>query len=133
MKAEADSITGQGAPTARPTRRNGWFESTTTGAFVLARQWPPRFDLRAETCFASANRRRLALQVRQDLWRELKDLRGFSPVVKALSYDQGIKLVAGGRLNSSVAPEGVIERISELLDDPEKRGRWMYWAQEAAS
>ncbi|QRF68476.1 hypothetical protein GQA70_11440 [Ponticoccus alexandrii] len=99
---------------------------------MLSRQWPPRFDLRVETGFPVANRRRLALQVRQDLWRELKDLRGFSPVVQIDAGDKGIDLVAGGRLQAAATAE-VISRLEALLDDPAKRARWMSWALERTS
>lgn len=132
MRADAKAIAGQGGPTARPTRRNGWYERATPDSYVLSRQWPPRFDLRVETGFPVANRRRLALQVRQDLWRELKDLRGFSPVVQIDAGDQGMSILAGGQLQAGATPQ-VVSRLEALLDDPAKRVRWMSWAQERTS
>ncbi|MEQ9449456.1 MAG: hypothetical protein RLN70_11220 [Rhodospirillaceae bacterium] len=132
MGAEAESIAGQGAPTVRPGRRNGWYESAAAGRYVLARHWPPRFDIHAETRLPNANLKRLALQVRQDLWRELKDLRGFSPVVEVSQCDQGLSLVAGGRLNAA-APSAFELRISALLDNPANRERWLSWARGRTS
>lgn len=132
MVAEADSIAGQGAPTARSGRRNGWYESAAAERYVLARHWPPRFDICAETRLPIANRRRIALQVRQDLWGELKHLRGFSPVIEVSQCDQGLSLVAGGRLNAA-APSTLGSRISALLDNPANRERWLSWARERTS
>lgn len=128
----ADSTAGQGASICRPLRRNGWYEASGPEGYVLSRHWPPRFDISARTHLPKADRRRLALQVRQDLWRALKDLRGFSPVVQLRTYDHGLDLVAGGRLMAA-APAGTQARVSTLLDDPAYRERWMAWAKGRSS
>jgi hypothetical protein len=132
MMASAEDMTGQGAFLRRPARRNGWFEAAGPEGLVLARHWPPRFDIRARTTLPLVHKRRLALQVRQDLWRALKDLRGFSPVVQLCVNDRGLDLVAGGRMHSP-APQGTEARISALLDAPAYRDRWLSWARERAA
>ncbi|KUF12038.1 hypothetical protein [Pseudoponticoccus marisrubri] len=112
-----------------PVRRNGWHVSADAERLVLARHWPPRFDLAAMSAFPPVRRGRLARQVRQDLWRLLKGLRGFSPVIEIAAAEGGVRLQAGGRVDGAV-PAGTADRIKALLDDPAHRARWIGWARE---
>ncbi|MBV7393857.1 hypothetical protein [Mameliella sediminis] len=112
-------------------KRNGWHISENTDSYVLARQWPPRFDISAMSEFPPAKASRLARQVRQDLWRKFQHLRGFSPVVEISTTKVGMTVRAGGRLTGR-APRDAENQIKELLDSPAHRARWLTWAAEGA-
>ncbi|MEM1266882.1 MAG: hypothetical protein AAGI50_12795 [Pseudomonadota bacterium] len=73
---------------------------------------------------APASRARLAHQIRQDLWRALRDVRGFSPVIVVEHRDLMACITAGGWLLRP-APPGTASRIARLLDDPGLRRRWL--------
>lgn len=111
-------------------RRNGWFESRSADRFVLARHWPARLDISAEAAFPRLGRARLARQIRQDLWRVLKDLRGFSPVIIIDATEPGLIVKAGGRVQTRRAtPQDTAQLIAALLNDPAHRMRWSRWAR----
>lgn len=107
--------------------RGGWYVQRDGGRYVLARHWPPRFDVCAVSVFPPVRAGRLAQQIRQDLWRILKGLRGFSPVVQIDASDEGCKVHAGGRLVGN-APKEIESHIRNLLDSPTHRARWLSWA-----
>lgn len=113
-------------------KRNGWYINHDADQFVLARHWPPRFDVSAQSAFPPAEPSRLARQIRQDLWREFRHLRGFSPVVKVAATEHGVSVRAGGRLMSR-APRDTESRIQNLLDSPAHRLRWLKWAGKGAA
>lgn len=115
--------------TSRSDRRNGWHVLREDGAVTIARHRPPRFDVAAETVFAAVRPARLAHQVRQDLWRALSRLRGFSPVVRVESSHAGLRVIAGGRVDGALAKDQVASRITALLEDPANRARWAAWAR----
>nr|WP_053079072.1 hypothetical protein [Puniceibacterium sp. IMCC21224] len=96
---------------------------------TLARHLPARFDISAETRLPPARRGRLAMQIRQDLWRKLRGLRGFSPVIQICAECEGVHVRAGGRLMVGSTPAGTVEKIDALLNDPVLRARWMRWAR----
>ncbi|MEM9427938.1 MAG: hypothetical protein AAGA32_00370 [Pseudomonadota bacterium] len=73
---------------------------------------------------APGSRARLAHQIRQDLWRALRDVRGFSPVIVVERRDRMARVTAGGWLLRP-APPGTAARIARLLDDPGLRRRWL--------
>ncbi|MBL4811225.1 MAG: hypothetical protein JKX69_02440 [Rhodobacteraceae bacterium] len=112
-------------------RQGGWFVLRGDGALTLARQLPPRFDVAAQTCFAlppgaAVSRQRLAQQIRQDLWRALRGLRGFSPVVRVVRAGDLLKVMAGGRVAARKFPKAETERqIAALLAAPKQRARWL--------
>ncbi len=91
---------------------------------TLCRQSPPRFDVAAATELPMADPLRLAHQIRQDVWRALQNVRGFSPVVRIERAAEGTKVTAGGRVSGSVAPV-LVERIAEVLASPANRRRWL--------
>ena len=95
------------------------------GALVLARCLPARFDLAAETVLAGdVGRRRLAHLVRQDMWRMLRHLRGFQPVVRVARVPGGLHLRAGGAVAGRFARKVAEAQIAGLLADPGHRARW---------
>ncbi len=108
-----------------------WHVRAEGGRYTLARRWPPRFDVSATSAFPPARPDRLARQVRQDLWRLLRGLRGFSPVIQIDATEVGLSLRAGGQV--ARCPAGTEARIQALLDDPAHRARWLSWARERAA
>lgn len=115
---------------ARPLQ-GGWFDARGAGVYVLARHWPPRFDVAASSPFPPARRGRLARQIRQDMWRAFKHLRGFSPVVQVDATETGLTVTAGGRMMTRQPLEpNLVGDIQALLDSPVHRTRWLNWAQE---
>jgi len=109
--------------------KNGWHSQTEPGALSVARRLPVRFDVSAVTTFPRARKGRLAHQIRQDLWRVLRDLRGFSPAVRVEDLDAGLRVTAGGRCDGAAPRAQAEERIAALLADPGKRARWLAHAR----
>ncbi len=109
-----------------------WHTLRDAEVLTLARRLPPRFDVEASAEFPPLRRGRLAHQVRQDLWRRLKRLRGFSPVVEVRRRPSGLRVRAGGQVEGRVPP-GTSEAIAELLHDPALRARWRVHAQLRAT
>ncbi|MFB9149746.1 hypothetical protein [Roseovarius ramblicola] len=105
--------------------RDRWHVIEEEGALVLARRLPARFDLAAETVLTGqVGRRRLAHLVRQDMWRALRHLRGFAPVVRVARIPGGLHLRAGGAVAGRFARADAEARIAALLADPGRRARW---------
>ena len=105
--------------------RDQWHVIEEGKTLTLARRLPVRLDLAAETVLPGATgRQRLAHRVRRDLWRLLRDLRGFAPVVRVRREDTGMHVVAGGEVAGRV-PSGTRARVAALLNDPRHRARWM--------
>lgn len=65
------------------------------GAWIEARHWNVRWDLAVQTTLPRLRDTRLARAVRQELWRELRDLRGFRPAVKVALGKTGVTVTAG--------------------------------------
>ena len=94
------------------------------GALTLARRWPVRFDLAVEGRLADASRVRVAHRVRQDMWRVLRDLRGFAPVVRVWRVPGGLHVRAGGAVAGRFGREEAEARIAALFEDPARVARW---------
>ena len=109
--------------------KRAWIEREEEGgAFVHARRWPCRFDLSVSMEFPRVSRRRLARAVRQDMWRALQSLRGFSPAIRVEPVEDGLRLEAGGQMDGRW-PRAVAEaRLQAVLGDPRLRARWISWA-----
>ncbi|RAP41330.1 hypothetical protein BYZ73_10295 [Rhodovulum viride] len=103
----------------------GWHMLREEGALTMARHLPVRFDLCASAAFPPARKGRLALQIRQDLWRMLQDLRGFSPVIRVEEEGQGLRVSAGGRAAAPFPRLDCEARIGALLTSPVHRSRWL--------
>ncbi|MGV6811655.1 MAG: hypothetical protein ACWA47_05375 [Brevirhabdus sp.] len=106
-----------------------WHNFVEDGALVVTRRLPVRFDISAATDFPPARMGRLAHQVRQDLWRALRDIRGFSPVVLVEEVGDRLCLTAGGRLDCRASRSKARARVADLLADPKLRARWLANAQ----
>lgn len=131
-----DSPTGPDQPCVRPVgrKRGGWYMAQGHEHYILTRHWPPQFDVSAEALFPALDPARLARQIRQDLWRRLRDLRGFSPVVQISITRRGLRVRAGGRVAARTVPrQHISERIAALLADPTHRARWQAWARIKAA
>lgn len=105
-----------------------WHITKEAGIFTLSRHLPARFDVAAQTHLPPARPERLAHQIRQDLWRALSNLRGFSPVVRLEPIETGWAVTAGGRAMGRIGPH-VADVIGALLSDPTKRTRWVKHAR----
>jgi hypothetical protein len=108
--------------------RNGWHILRDEGGLTLARHVPVRFDVSAVSLFPMCHAGRLAQQVRQDMWRALQRVRGFSPVVQVERLDAGLRVTAGGRVPQASISASVVQRLDDMLADPIARARWVRWA-----
>jgi hypothetical protein len=108
-----------------------WHIIKDAGSVTLCRHLPLRFDIAAKTVLPRAHPLRLAHQIRQDLWRALQKVRGFSPVVRLDPVSAGWAVTAGGRAAGRVAP-AVQGAAQAVLDDAHKRLRWVRNAGERA-
>jgi len=101
-----------------------WHISRTETSLTLSRRLPARFDLAIETRLKPGSKTRLAQQIRQDLWRALQDLRGFSPAVRVTAVGPEMVVTAGGQVDG-IFPRGRIEAmIADVLENPKNRERW---------
>ncbi|MFY0309548.1 hypothetical protein ACFMBG_06585 [Leisingera sp. D0M16] len=112
--------------------RSRWHITRTEDALTLSRRLPARFDVVAETVLPAADPLRLAHQIRQDMWRQLQSLRGFSPVVEISRTGQGLCVRAGGQVTGRV-PSNAAQSIAEVLENPSSRARWMRHAARRRS
>ncbi|MEP2783760.1 MAG: hypothetical protein ABJP33_15250 [Pseudoruegeria sp.] len=103
-----------------------WHINRTDDQLTLSRQLPVQFDIEAETTMPTVLRGRLAHQIRQDMWRKLQSLRGFSPAVEITSIEGGLRVRAGGRVSANPFPKAKLEaQIQELLNSESHRSRWL--------
>lgn len=122
-------------------RRAGWHLRREGAVLVLTRHLPARFDLSASLRLPTApgqriGRARLAQLVRQDVWRCLRGLRGFWPVVRIERSEDALHLTAGGALGQgqvNAALRAQAEgKLAALLADPARQRRWLRHAGGAA-
>ncbi|WP_291728623.1 hypothetical protein [Leisingera sp. F5] len=105
-------------------RSNRWHITPDEGGLTLSRRLPAQFDVAAETLLPAADPLRLAHQIRQDMWRRLQGLRGFSPVVEITAKGQGLRVRAGGQVTGRV-PSNAAGLIADVLENPANRDRWL--------
>lgn len=111
--------------------RAGWYIEDEGGVLTLSRRLPARFDFSAEARFPLVRfRRRLAMQIRQDMWRALRDLRGFAPVVQVWAEGDEMCVKAGGAVAGQVAKAHCEARVEAILADAELRNRWIAHAKK---
>lgn len=109
-------------------RRNRWHVLEEDGALIVARRVPVRFDLAVETSLPRGGKRRVAHQVRQDIWRALRHLRGFAPAVRVAEGACGLRVTAGGQVDGAWPRAQAEARIAAVLENPANRARWIRWA-----
>ncbi|WP_010139059.1 hypothetical protein [Oceanicola sp. S124] len=114
--------------------RNGWHILREADRVTVTRRLPVRFDLSVEAvlpCDREVSLRRVAQQVRQDMWRRLQDQRGFAPAVEVRRAPDGLVVRAGGALPHPVTAS-LRDRLADLLDSPAHRTRWIAHAERRA-
>lgn len=106
----------------------GWVQTRRDNALTLHRPGRARLDVQAKTTLAGQHRQsRLAHAIRQDIWRAVQATRGFSPVVRLETREQGSQITAGGQIDGRAAP-ALAQTIKAVLNDPKNRHRWQQWA-----
>ncbi len=108
--------------------RNNWHILKEDGALTMARRVPVRFDLGVSTHLPGGDKLRLAPQVRQDVWRALRGMRGFAPAVRVEDCTNGVVITAGGQVNGAIPRKLAESQIAEMLENPANRARWQRWA-----
>lgn len=91
-----------------------------------------RFDLSADTLLPGDLRAGvLAHEIRKDIWRRLRDLRGFTPVVRVAGQGEAhLAVRAGGTVAGSVPiPQQARATLAALLASPAHRTRWIAHAR----
>ncbi|MGH1578384.1 hypothetical protein [Planktotalea sp.] len=112
--------------------QSNWHTLREGARTTVARHLPVRFDVSASAEFPDGNAARLAHMIRQDMWRALQNLRGFSPVVQVEKSEGTMKVTAGGRVLGLVT-SGLEGRIGALLNDAGLRRRWIACAAKGQS
>jgi len=74
-------------------------------------------------------RRRLARQIRQDVWRACRRTPGFVPRILVCIRDNHLYITAGGAILTGRVPPGLERRIAEVLDKTDNRRRWQSFAR----
>lgn len=92
---------------------------------------PVRFDFSAQVMLPRCAKRRLASQIRQDMWRLLQNLRGFSPIVRVEDAGEQLRITAGGRMDRQPFPKGNCEeKLRDMLADRKNAIRWVTFARK---
>ena len=104
--------------------RPRWHILRDGDALTLARHVPARFDFVVRTTLGPGNPLRLAHQIRQDLWRALQSMRGFSPVVELRPTEAGWDVRVGGRASGQVSAAH-LRTARDVLENDRFRARWM--------
>ena len=101
-----------------------WLDTETERGLLHARAGlPDRWDVsvsRDWTVARPVSRRRVAAQVRQDLWRAAQSIRGFVPRVLVRAEAGQIHLTAGGTQLTGRTPPGLTARLTALSDWPDR-------------
>lgn len=108
-----------------------WHTLRDGDVLTLARHLPARFDVAAETTLRAGSATRLAHQVRQDMWRALRSLRGFSPVVQVTRGPDEMHIKAGGAVHGALPKAKTQAQIRTVLEAPELRDRWARFARKS--
>ena len=109
--------------------RDRWHLIDEEGCLTLTRRLPVRFDLAVEGWLPEASRTCVAHRLRQDMWRELQDLRGFAPAVQVWRVPGGLHVRAGGSVAVRFPRAAAKARIAALLQDPARVARWTQGAR----
>lgn len=112
--------------------KDRWHILDDGAELVLARHLPVRMDVAASVVLADGSRHRVARQVRQDMWRALQTVRGFSPVVRVRREQGRLMVCAGGRVAAPFNKAVLEHRIADVLNKPEARARWINYARAGA-
>lgn len=109
--------------------RDRWHIDVEGDKLTLSRAPLARFDFAVQARFLDVSRLRLAQQIRQDMWRRLQFLRGFSPVVVVQRSEDGLSVTAGGQVSAHpFSKEKAENTLREMLECSELRQRWLRFA-----
>ena len=98
-----------------------WHITRNETSLTLSRRRHARFDVAVETVLSGGSKTRLAHQIRQDLWRALQNLRGFSPAVQITTIGAGVAVRAGGQIDGAFPRLQIETRIADVLENPKNR------------
>jgi len=115
--------------------RNSWHILRENGAVVLTRRVPPQFDLSAVARIdvsGGLSLSAMAQQVRQDTWRALRAVRGFTPAVRVERDADTVIITSGGRVPRTGNMAWIEAKVQSVLDDPSNRRRWLAHAGRRA-
>ena len=101
-----------------------WHIEIDGDRLTLSRRARARFDFAVETILPDGNRARVAHQIRQDMWRGLQSMRGFSPVVEVTRMSDGLCIKAGGQVDGRFPLRKATDVVSALLEDEAFQTRW---------
>lgn len=93
---------------------------------VFARPNRARLDFDVMVVFPPVSSKRLARQIRQDLWRALQNLRGFSPVIELTEEPDGVCARIGGQVDGQFPRVHCEDVVRDLVAN--NRARWIRWA-----
>lgn len=115
--------------------RDGWHIARADGRLILSRRPGARAagpGLWAETRLPGNLRLTvLAHEIRKDVWRALRGLRGFSPVVEIQPcVDRAALSVRAGGVMASPPPALLHARLTAVLEDTARRARWIAHAEK---
>ena len=115
----------------------GWHILRDEARITLTRRLPPRFDVESRTTLPPMRAVPLAHIIRQDVWRALRNVRGFSPVVEITPSPEGLLVRAGGRIEGNFRKETsrfahITPILLAILDNSRNRRRWGNCARERA-
>ncbi|MBT0956016.1 hypothetical protein IV417_01335 [Alphaproteobacteria bacterium KMM 3653] len=110
-----------------------WHVERAGARLILSRRRPARFDLSAQMRVPLAGRLRLAHQVRQDVWRAMRGLRGFTPVVEVTRFADHMILRAGGQMGPAPVTPALQARLERVLACPQRQARWIRCAGGVAA
>ena len=106
---------------------NTWIIEQSENSVLVTRRKPVRWDVQATTRLPRCHPLRLAHQIRQDMWRELRKVKGFCPAVE-ITLGDVFEVRAGGRVARHIPPRAN-ERIENLLNRDANRRRWVAFAR----
>jgi hypothetical protein len=105
---------------------SGWHVAHDGPTLTVSRRSDPHWDLSVtEQLPEVGSPARLAHQIRQDLWRRLRRLRGFCPAVQVTRCDGHSEVRAGGGVAGAFPRAASEAAIAELLACPRHRARWL--------
>lgn len=114
------------------TAKTRWHICDSEGVLTLARRSPARFDFAVCAGLAQpawpVSRRKLAHQIRQDMWRALQHMRGFCPVVQVSAQPDGLRVRAGGAVAGRFPRAQAEAAVRGILDNPANQQRWFGFA-----
>ena len=109
----------------------GWALTQSPDATLLHRDgfppgWTVETQVRVPIALSQSQRARLAHQVRQDIWRANRQVRGFLPVIEVSTNADETVIRAGGSLmtRSGHVPT-IAAAIARVLDDERNQARWL--------